>query len=134
MKFASILLLFIGLPLLELWALLAVGQHLGPLMTICIVIFTGVLGASLARWEGLRVLSNIQADLSKGQMPAPHLLDGLMIIVAGAVLITPGLITDAFGFLLLMPAFRYQVKQWLRKKLEHRIRGQNVKMTYAEWE
>lgn len=63
---------------------------------------TGTVGATLARYQGLRTLFKIRSDIARGSMPAPHLLDGLMILIAGALLVTPGMITDAVGFALLV--------------------------------
>ncbi|NKB24411.1 MAG: hypothetical protein GKR87_08565 [Kiritimatiellae bacterium] len=128
--FSILALLFIGLPLLELTLLLELGRHLGLAFTMAVVILTGVLGAALARYEGLKILFHIRNDLSKGQIPAPYLLDGLMILVAGAVLLTPGLITDVGGFLLLIPAVRTVVKGWVRKKIEKKVRQKAVRVTY----
>lgn len=133
MVFSFILLVFICLPIAELALLLKVGHWLGSGNTLALVILTGVLGATLARMEGLRVLMNMQKDLAEGRMPAPYLLDGLMILVAGALLITPGLITDTAGFLLLVPPCRLVLKQWLRRWLEERLRKKTVNLTYWEW-
>ncbi|HUU84846.1 MAG TPA: FxsA family protein [Phycisphaerae bacterium] len=101
-----LILLFTALPVLELALLIKIGRaiHLGP--TLGLVIATGVIGAALARHQGLRTLRRIQQDLAQGRMPTNELVNGLMILVAGAVLITPGVITDAFGFALLIPPIR----------------------------
>ena len=83
---------------------------------------TGVVGASLARRQGLAVVGRAQDQMARGELPAGSLADGVMILVAGALLITPGILTDAFGFLLLVPMFRDAVKSvvmnWLRKAIE----------------
>lgn len=133
MVFLYLLLLFIVLPLAELALLLKVGEYLHWEGTIALVILTGVAGAALARWQGLKVLFSIQKDMAEGRMPAPYLLDGLMILLAGALLVTPGLITDAVGFSLLVPPVRRNLKQWLRKKLEQKFNRKNVQTTYVEW-
>ncbi|MEM7393564.1 MAG: FxsA family protein, partial [Verrucomicrobiota bacterium] len=100
--------------------------------TLGLVVFTGFLGAALARFQGLRVLHQIRADLALGKMPAPYLMDGVMILLAGAVLITPGLITDAAGFLLLVPAVRQLLKEQLKKKIEEKLRKGTIEVTYRE--
>ena len=117
----GLIVLFVGLPLLELWLLLKLHEAVDLLATLMIVVLTGVVGASLARFQGMLVLGNIRRDLAAGNMPAPYLMDGLMILIAGALLITPGLITDTVGFALLIPAFRKCVKGWLSKWLETRF-------------
>jgi len=130
MYFSGLLLLFILVPMIELALLIEIGSLLGTWATVGLVIFTGVAGATLARIEGFRVLTNIQRDLAEGRMPAPYLLDGVMILLAAAVLITPGLLTDIAGFLLLLPAFRNVMKQYLRRKLEEKIRQGSGQVTY----
>jgi UPF0716 protein FxsA len=133
MIFPALLVLFVVVPLVELALLIRVGEWLGMMPTLALVIATGVMGATLARMEGARVLTKMQKDLAVGRMPAPYILDGLMILVAGVLLITPGLITDAVGFALLVPTVRNVVKQWLRRVLEKRLRQDTVEVTYWEW-
>jgi UPF0716 protein FxsA len=133
MLFPFILILFVVLPLVELGLLLRVSEWLGTMSTLALVIATGVIGATLARLEGIRVLAAMQRDLAEGRMPAPYLLDGLMILVAGVLLITPGLLTDAVGFALLVPVVRAIVKERLRRALERRLRRDTVQVTYWEW-
>ena len=130
MYFSGLLLLFILVPMIELALLIEIGSLLGTWATVGLVIFTGVAGATLARIEGFRVLTNIQRDLAEGRMPAPYLLDGVMILLAAAVLITPGLLTDIAGFLLLLPAFRNVMKQYLRRKFEEKLRQSSGQVTY----
>lgn len=126
-----LLVLFIGLPVLELSLLLRVHEHVGLGPTLALVVGTGILGATLAKLQGARVLTRIQADLAEGRMPAPHLLDGLLILLAGAVLVTPGLVTDTVGFLLLIPATRKIFKKALRTWLEKKVtRGQVHTVTW----
>ena len=121
MNFSALLILFVALPLVELFLLFELAGHVGGLTTVAIVVCTGVVGASIARFQGLHVLWAIRNDMSEGRLPAAHLMDGVMILVAGALLITPGLITDIAGFLLLFPPARVRMKTWLRKELERRI-------------
>ena len=104
--FPKLLTLFVAVPLVELFLLIKLGEWMGFWPTVWLVITTGFIGASLARWQGFTVLSRIQQDLAIGRMPADKIVDGLMILIGGIVLLTPGLLTDCLGFLLMIPAFR----------------------------
>ena len=117
---------FILLPIAELALLLRVHDYVGLGYTLALVVLTGVIGAVLARAEGMRVVTAIQRDVAEGRMPAPRLMDGVMIFAAGLLLITPGLITDTVGFLLLIPATRAAIRAWLRAKLERKLREGSV--------
>ncbi len=119
--FLRLLLLFTAVPLIELALLVEIGQRVGLAATVALVIATGVLGAWLARREGLRTLARLQQELQQGRMPAEPLLDGLMILVAGAVLLTPGLLTDLFGFSLLVPQARALMRRAVAKRLKQRF-------------
>ena len=121
--FFKLLVLFVSVPLIEIAILVKLGESLGFWTTMGIVLITGVVGATLAKMEGLRVYNKIQRELQAGQMPSEGLIDGLMILVAGVVLMTPGFFTDAFGLLLLIPWSRAAIKNWLRKKFEGRIQS-----------
>ncbi len=83
-----------------------------------IVLITGIIGGLLARSQGLSIYSKIRMDLQNGTIPTDSLIDGLFILIAGALLITPGMITDVLGFLLMVPGFR----GWLRRKLKDSFR------------
>lgn len=115
--------LFIGLPVVELALLIKLHGVVGLGPTILLVLTTGVVGATLVRRQGIAILFNIQRELAKGNLPAPQMMDGIMVLLAGALLITPGLITDAAGFALLIPFVRQHIRGWLRKKLEQKIRS-----------
>ncbi|MDA0323373.1 MAG: FxsA family protein [Verrucomicrobia bacterium] len=133
MPFGYLLFAFIVVPLVELWLLMRVGEFLGAGRTIMIVVVTGVVGAAAARRQGASMLSLIQADLASGQMPAPHMLDGLMILIGGLLLATPGLITDTIGFLLLIPLIRNEIRQWMRRKLEQKLKDGAVEVRFGPW-
>ena len=122
--------LFIFMPLLELAVLFKIHGLFGPLPTLALVIVTGFIGAFLARMEGLRVVRDIQRDLAEGRMPAPRMIDGVMILAAGILMITPGLITDTAGFLLLLPGVRVAIRAWLRRKFEQKLRDGTITMTW----
>ncbi len=121
MVFSTLLVLFIAMPIIELMVLLRVGESLGVGGAIGLVVLTGVIGAWMARMQGFMLVMKIRAEMNRGELPAPHLMDGLMILIAGVLLITPGLITDTVGFLLLVPAFRNVVKRKLREVMEKKI-------------
>ena len=116
--FLRLLLLFTIVPLVELFLLVKLGTVIGVGPTVLVVICTGVLGASLARWQGLGVLRRVSDDLAQGRLPADALIDGLLILIAGAVLLTPGLITDALGFMLLVPQGRALVRRMVAARME----------------
>lgn len=118
----KLILLLTVTPLVELYLLVRLAQITGWGATILIVLTTGILGGVLARAEGLRVLARIQHDLQNQEMPGNSLLEGAMILVAGALLITPGILTDAVGFLILLPPTRVLlrdiIKGWLKGKID----------------
>jgi UPF0716 protein FxsA len=119
--FLWLLLLFTALPVAELALLIKIGQAIEVGPTIGLVIVTGVVGAALARHQGLRTLGRIRDSTARGQMPTTELLNGLMILLAGALLITPGVITDAFGFALLIPPIRALIGKALTRYLKKRV-------------
>jgi len=100
------LLLFVGIPLIELYFLIQVGSHIGALPTIGLSIFTALLGGALFRIQGFSVLVRVSDAMERNQMPALELLDGAVLLVAGLVLLLPGFVTDILGFLLLVPELR----------------------------
>ena len=116
-----LLLLFAGLPLVELALLLRVARLITPVGTLGLVIFTGVLGATLARRQGLKAWRRVQSDLAEGRMPASHIVDALLIFVAGVVLVTPGILTDTLGFALLIPPIRALLKREVAGYMQSRV-------------
>lgn len=118
--------LFVITPLIELALLIWVGTWIGFWPTMAIVLATGALGAMLARGQGARVLQEIRADLATGRMPASHLLDGVLILVGGILLITPGVLSDVAGIALLVPATRTRLKRALKRRLEWMIQSGQV--------
>lgn len=119
--FALLVLIFVGVPLAELALLIWVGGEIGVGATVALVVVTGILGASLARWQGLATLARFQRRLGAGELPHEDLIDGVLILIAGAVLLTPGLLTDAAGFLLLVPTARRALRDELLRRLERRL-------------
>jgi UPF0716 protein FxsA len=120
--FVYLILLFTCVPIIELAVLLSVGRHIGVFNTIAVVILTGVTGAYLAKSQGLMILSKIQSDLRMGMMPGDKLIDGALILVGGVLLLTPGFITDATGFAVLVPYSRYYIKKWLKNQFQKNIK------------
>jgi UPF0716 protein FxsA len=113
----KLILLFTIIPALELYLLISVGSIVGAPITILIIIITGVLGAFLAKKQGLLTMQKAMQEFQMGRAPAEELWHGLLIIFAGIVLITPGFITDAIGFLLLIPISRKMMFSFLKTKL-----------------
>ncbi|KAA3658939.1 MAG: membrane protein FxsA [Calditrichaeota bacterium] len=118
----KLMLLFVAMPLIEISILIKLGEAFGFWPTLWLIICTGVLGAALARRQGLDTYNKIQLDLTEGRIPASHMLDGLLILIGGIVLLTPGLITDLIGFALLLPFVRNRLKEFLRTHM-HRMTG-----------
>lgn len=120
--FARLFLLFVTVPVIELFLFLVIGREIGIFPTFAIILLTGVLGAALARSQGLRTLSKYREAMAQGRLPHEAVLDGLMILVAGALLLTPGFLTDTIGFLLLAPGVRKVVRSRLEHSLRERVR------------
>ena len=112
-------LLFILVPILEIAILIDIGRGIGTVPTILLIIGTGIAGAYLAKKEGIRILFTIRHKLARGQIPADELIDGLLVLIAGVLLITPGVITDIAGLLMLIPFLRLR----LRNRLKQRFSG-----------
>ena len=125
---AKLLLLFIVIPAIELALLIEIGGRIGTLATLAIIALTGVVGAFLARRQGLGVLKRMQTDVAAGGLPASSIIDGVIILVAGALLMTPGFLTDAFGFFCLIPAGRNAIKRILRRRVERAVKKGQVNL------
>ena len=123
-------LLFIGLPLLELYILIKIGSHLGAFLTIALIIFTGILGLLLARLEGLRTLRQIRQNVSQGIVPAEEMLDSVLIFVGGILFVVPGVITDIAALVLLIPFTRTIFKRWLRRRFDQAVERGNARLQY----
>ena len=112
------LIIFMLVPIAEIWILIEVGDWIGTLPTIGFVVLTATLGLSLLKRQGLSTLMSARRKMDEGSIPASELVSGVMIAVGGALLLTPGFVTDATGFALLIP----QTRQWLLVKLVNRYR------------
>jgi len=117
----KLILIFTIVPFIELSLLIELGSVIGTLNTILVVVITGVIGAFMARIAGFSVLFKIQENLRQGIFPRDELFDGVLILIGGAFLLTPGLLTDALGFFLLLPLGRSAVKRWLQEILKRRM-------------
>jgi UPF0716 protein FxsA len=123
-------LLFTIVPLAELYLLIKIGSHIGGLNTIVFVILTALLGAFLARLQGLRTLQQIQLSLSQGRIPAEEVIDGVLILAGGILLVTPGVLTDLFALVLLFPFTRTHFKRWLRRRFDRMVATGDVRLHY----
>lgn len=121
-------LLFTLVPVMELWLLIKIGSFMGPFAAIALVIGTGIAGASLAKIQGLQTVLKIRACMDQGIMPTEELIDALMILIAGIVLITPGLLTDCAGILLLIPTSRSRIKAWAKEAFNRRIANGTIRI------
>jgi UPF0716 protein FxsA len=121
-------LLIIVIPAIDIGVLLVSGKTIGVLPTIAFIIFTGVVGAYLAKREGLQTIKRAQEQLAYGQVPGESVLDGICILIGGTLLLTPGFITDFFGFLMLFPPTRKPFKFLMINALRKRIERGNIKI------
>ena len=132
MPLSYLIMLFIGLPILELAILLKVHEAFRFWPTFLLVILTGMLGLTLVKRQGIAILQKIQREMENGNIPAPQMIDGVMILGAGAFLMTPGLITDTVGFLLLVPAVREKIRLWVKKMIEEKINRSYIQVNAQE--
>ena len=116
------LIIFMLVPVIEMWILIEVGGWIGSLPTIALVVLTATLGLLLLKRQGLSTVMSARRKMNKGSIPASELVSGVMIAVGGALLLTPGFVTDTAGFALLIP----QTRQWLLLKLVNRYRDKII--------
>ena len=119
--FLRLFILFTLVPIIELAILIEIGSRIGTFHTIMLIITTGIVGALLAQSQGLAVIRKMQEEISFGRPPSGELFDGLFVLVGGVLLITPGIVTDIIGFILLLPATRNFIKQWFVRKMQNGI-------------
>ncbi len=136
--FKILFLLFLTVPLAEIYFLIQVGEHIGALSTILLCILTAALGAILLRIQGILTLLRAQRKLQQGEIPADDLLEGLILLIAGALLLTPGFATDVIGFLCLIPALRSLLALKLLHRIFHshsvNVREKNIVVEGEFWE
>lgn len=123
-----LILLFTLIPALELYLLFIVGAKIGGLNTILLIVTTGILGATLAKSQGMQVLSSIQHQANKGELPGDQIIQALMILVGGVLLLTPGIITDVFGFSLVIPGTRHILMSFIKKLIHNSIQNGNFRI------
>jgi len=114
-SFRYLFLVFLIVPFVEIYFLIEVGSAIGAVWTIFLVVLTAIIGALLVRVQGFAALTRVQTSMANGQLPALELVEGLFLLVAGAVLLTPGFFTDAIGFALLTPPIRRTIATLLVK-------------------
>lgn len=119
--FRLLFILFLVVPLVEIYILIKVGGVIGAIPTVFLVVFTAVLGALMLRWQGFTTLQRVRTMLAHGEIPAIEMLEGVVLLVSGALLLTPGFFTDALGFLCLVPPLRRGAIKWLITR--HLING-----------
>jgi UPF0716 protein FxsA len=116
-------LLFIVVPIAEIYVIIQVGQAIGALWTILLLIADSIIGARLLSWQGRRAWRRFQEAIAAGRVPHREVLDGVLIVIGGAFLLTPGFITDVFGLVLLIPPSRALVRRVLTRAIVRRRTG-----------
>ena len=111
--FHWLLILFVTVPLVEIYLLIEIGERIGAFPTIMMVVLTAMVGAKLVRAQGLVTIARVRHSLDNGHVPATALLEGVALLLAGALLLTPGFFTDVVGFLILVPNLRQRAMQWV---------------------
>jgi UPF0716 protein FxsA len=124
---------FTVVPLLELYLLIGIGRQVGVLPTLGMVLVSGLLGAWLAKREGRRVLRNWRAATAEGRLPEDGILSGALVLVGGVLLVTPGVVTDVAGFLLLIPVTRRFIASRLRRVLERQMQAGTLRVSHSSW-
>ena len=118
--------MFVGVPLLELYVLSVVEDRIGLANTLGLVVATGLLGAVVMKRQGAEVWRSAQIRVAKGELPAEEIIGGIMVLVGGALMITPGIITDAVGLLLMIPAVRSLIiPVWSKKRFFVTLKGRD---------
>lgn len=116
-----LLVLFVVVPLIELFVLIQIGSAIGALATLGLLLGITAIGVALVKGQGLHTVRRARAQLDQGEVPADEMLDGLLLMTAGALLIVPGFVTAVLGLLLLIPPLRTLVRHWLTRRFRHRL-------------
>lgn len=122
----KLILLFTLMPIIELYLLFQIAKVTTPITTLIIVLITGVVGAYLAKSQGKVILTKIKTELNNGRMPGNELINGLCVLIGGALLLTPGLITDIVGFSLVIPGSRNIYKKYLQRKFRYMLEHEDL--------
>ena len=129
--FLKLFLLFILVPLVELFFLLEISQYIGVFTTVMIIALTGAAGVSIARKQGYQVINNIKTNLNAGKMPTDDLISALLILIGGVTLLTPGFLTDITGFLLILPGSRDLIAALVKKYFLKYVKENKVEVQYS---
>ena len=124
--FFKLFLLFTLIPVIELSLLIEIGSYIGIFNTIAVVILTAIIGAYMVRMEGMGVMYRIQKSMQEGMFPGEELISAAMILVAGALLLTPGFFTDIIGFLMVIPVTRKYISNLIRKYIEKNMSNNDI--------
>jgi len=116
-----LLAIFVGLPILEIYVIIQVGQVIGAVPTVLLLIFESILGAWLIKHEGRRAWNALQETLATGKLPGKELADAALVLVGGTLLLTPGFVTDIFGFFFILPFTRPLARKVLMMLVARRI-------------
>ena len=128
-------LLFIAIPLVELYFIIVVGEMIGAFWTVILVIMTAVIGVNLLRVQGMSTLTRAQQNMAQGQIPAMEMMEGVALAVAGVLLITPGFITDSIGLLCLIPASRQAIIRYIMARASvHTSFNASVDARSTQWQ
>ena len=119
--FIKLLALFLLIPIIELFIMFKIGKVIGLEITILIIIITAIIGAKLTKVQGAKAIKNARSEIKGGKLPHKEVMDGIMIIIAGAFLLTPGFVTDIVGFSLLLPALRSNYQKLLLAFIKTKI-------------
>ncbi len=119
--FFPLFLLFVVVPVAEIYVLVTVGTALGAFNTIALVLLTAMLGASLVRSQGLATLMSVQQRMARGELPGQQIVEAMLLAVAGVLLVTPGFLTDLLGLLILTPATRAPIARYVMTHLKVRM-------------
>jgi UPF0716 protein FxsA len=127
--FGILVLLFTIVPALEIYLLITIGGQIGGLNTIAVVVLTGIVGAALAKSQGLAIINKIQSDLAKGALPADQFMHGLLVFGGGLLLLTPGFLTDILGLSMVIPGTRHLLVGYVKVLIQKGIESGNVHFT-----
>jgi UPF0716 protein FxsA len=117
----KLMLLFVIVPVIELAVLIKVGGVIGTFNTVAIILVTGLWGAVLAKSQGIQVLQRMRENMLAGILPTEELFNGAMVLVGGALLLTPGFVTDLLGLIFLIPQTRFLIKEYLKRWIQRKI-------------
>ncbi|MCB9091524.1 MAG: FxsA family protein [Halobacteriovoraceae bacterium] len=124
--FLFLLVLFTLIPAIEIYLIISIGSQIGAMHTLGIILSTGIIGAYLAKSQGLSILSKIQIELNSGKIPTSQLVHGLLVFAGGLLLLTPGFLTDFIGFCFVLPGTRHIICQFLKHKFTQGVQNGNI--------